>query len=327
MSKASSQPSVLSQPPHFFGADVAKAEIVIAYGGQLLSVINRRRNIQRFLATLPSGCTLALEATSTYHQLLADLAYAAGHTVYVLNPRQLKHYRSATKGRAKTDLCDALLIVRYIEREHSHLHPYALLKHTAARLCALLRRRATVVKARTLLRLSLEDHAQQLGLGSDWAALLNSYKRLLKNMDCQIVQLLQQPAYHEAASRLQSIVGIGPLSASALLVALERGAFASADAFIAFLGLDPVPRDSGQSTGRRRLSKQGDSETRRLLFNAAQSASLTALWKPLYQRYIQRGFTRIQTLCILARKLARLAWTLNQKQTKFCPQKFALALT
>lgn len=317
----------ISQPSCYIGVDVAKAEVVIAWQGQLQTVVNRKRNLQRWLSTLPARCAIALEATNTYHQLLADAAYEAGHTVYLLNPKALKHYRTATAGRAKTDTCDALLLARYLEHEQAHLHPYSPLNHDTARLCTLLRRRATVVKTRTLLRLSLETQAQELGLKGPFQELIKGYDRLLAAIDSEMLQLLRAPCHQEVAARLQSIVGIGPLSGAALLVALARGDFKTADAFIAFLGLDPVPKDSGQSNGKRRLSKQGDSETRRLLFNAAQSASLTTLWKPLYERYINRGLTRIQTLCIMARKLAKLAWTLHKQKTNFSRDKFAQCLT
>lgn len=317
----------LSLPACYIGVDVAKAEVVIAQQGQLLTLANRARNLRRWLRALPASCAIALEATSTYHQLLADLAHAAGHTVYVLNPKQLKHYRTATQGRAKTDACDALLLARYLEREQAHLQPYVPLPPDARRLCALLRRRASVVKSKTLLRLSLEAQAPELGLAKALQAVLRAHERLLAAIDSQLQHLLHQPAYHEAAARLQSIVGIGPLSAAALLVALERGAFATPEAFVAFLGLDPVAKDSGARSGRRRLSKQGDSETRRLLFNAALSASATKLWRPFYERYVQRGLSRIQSLCILARKLARLAWSLHKHQTTFCRDRLAQALT
>jgi transposase len=319
--------SQLSPPSCFIGVDVAKASLVIAQGGQLLNLPNRKRNLQRWLRSLPEGCAIALEATSHYHQLLTDLAYAAGHTVYVLNPKQLKHYRTATAARAKTDSCDALLIARYSEREHAQLHAYQPLSEPTRRLCALLRRRATLVKCKTQVRLSVEEQAQELNLSQEVRALLKALDRVIAKIDKQIAQLLQLPQHAVAAARLQSIVGIGPLTGSALLVALQRGNFESADAFVAFLGLDPVPRDSGQSTGRRRLSKQGDSETRRLLFNAAMSASKTSLWRPFYQRYRQRGLSAIQTLCIMARKLARLAWTLNHHQTNFCQKRFTDSLT
>ena len=311
----------------FIGVDVAKAELVIAQDSHVRTLDNGKRAIVTWLKSLPAGSTIALEATNRYHLLLADLAHAAGHTVYVLNPQELKHYRTATRQRAKTDDCDARLLARYVEREHAHLRPYTPLTPGQRRLSRLLRRRALVVKTTTQLRLGLEPEAKDLGLGAAVREVLKAQQRLLQTIDRQIQRLLAQPEHQATATRLQSIVGIGPLSGAALLVALERGQFADADAFVAFLGLDPVPRDSGQKHGRRRLSKQGDSETRRLLFNAALSASQTPAWRRLYLGYLERGLSAIQALCILARKIARTAWSLYHHGTTFCPKRLTQALT
>ena len=209
----SAVPSVV--PSCFIGVDVAKASLCIARGDQLLDLPNRKRNLSRWLATLPAGCAIALEATGAYHQLLADLAFAAGHIVYVLNPKQIKHYRTATATRAKTDSCDARLLARYLEREHAQLHPYQPLSQPTRRLCALLRRRAVIVKGKTQVRLSLEEQAKELNLSQPLHALLKAHDRLLAAIDQQITQLLQLPQHQETATRLQSIVGIGPLSGAA----------------------------------------------------------------------------------------------------------------
>ena len=64
----------------------------------------------------------------------------------------------------------------------------------------------------------------------------------------------------------------------------SRVSFSRSDAVIAYLGLDPRPCDSGPRRGRRRLSKRGPAELRRLLYNAARSAAQTATWKPCYER-------------------------------------------
>jgi transposase len=308
-------------PAHFIGVDVAKDEVVIAHAGQLQTVSNSKRDLASWLKTLPPHTAVGLEATNCYHQLLADLATAAGHTVYVLNPKALKHYRTATSGRAKTDSCDAQLIVRYLEREHAHLHPYVPLSKTLRTLNMLLHRRATVVKTQTQLRLSLQQDAKTLGLSSQLRAVLQSQKSLLKAIDAKIEALLQQDEVQAQAQRLDGILGMGPLTAAALLVALERGTFATPDALVAFIGLDPTPRDSGTSRGRRKLSKQGDGETRRLLFNAARSASKTKVWQPFYRRYRDRGLSARQACCILARKLVRTAWSLYTHGTTFCPER------
>ena len=79
----------------------------------------------------------------------------------------------------------------------------------------------------------------------------------------------------------------------------------SADAFVAFTGLDPRPDDSGQHRGKRRLSKRGPAELRRLLYMAAMSAINTKTWRPLYEHYRAKGLSSTATLVILARRIAR----------------------
>jgi len=313
--------------PKLYGVDVAKAELVLANGGQITTIANQSRAVKAWLSQLKAPALIAMESTSTYHQLLADLAFAAGHRVFVLNPKQLKHYRTATQGRAKTDLCDAQLIARYLAKEHADLHPYRPLTKEGGRLSSLLRRRAAVVKAMTQLRLSLQPQAEALELEVELKNALEALSQIIQSIDVQIEKLLAHAQHQPRAARLLSIVGVGPLNAAALLVALERGDFPDADAFVAFLGLDPTPRDSGQCRGRRRLSKHGDSESRRLLFNAARSASLTSVWKPIYERYRKRGLGDVQTLCIIARKIARTAWSICKHGTTFCPKRLTQALT
>src|SRR5699024_2229489 len=99
-----------------------------------------------------------------------------------------------------------------------------------------------------------------------------------------------------------------------------RGHFRSGDAFIAFLGLDVRVRDSGTFRGRRKLTKRGDPEARRLLFNAAMTASRSKTWHDYYQHTLASGKTRIQALVILARKLARVAFALLDQGTHYQPK-------
>ena len=57
-------------------------------------------------------------------------------------------------------------------------------------------------------------------------------------------------------------------------------------------------RDSGKFRGRRKLVKKGDSELRRLLFNAAMQGRRSALWEPYYLSLRQRGFGTTALRCI-----------------------------
>ena len=97
--------------------------------------------------------------------------------------------------------------------------------------------------------------------------------------------------------------------------------------FVAFTGLDPRPDDSGQHRGKRRLSKRGPSELRRLLYVAAMSAKKTKVWKPLFEHYRTKGLSTTAALVILARRIARTAWSMYTYNTEFDPARLTKSLT
>ena len=105
----------------------------------------------------------------------------------------------------------------------------------------------------------------------------------------------------------------------ALVATFHRHHFRNADAFVAFMGLDVRVRDSGKFRGRRKLTKKGDPEIRRLLYNAAMSACRHPHWKSYYQSLRDRGFSGTAALMALARKLVRVCYALLEKQVSFDP--------
>jgi transposase len=155
--------------------------------------------------------------------------------------------------------------------------------------------------------------------------LMQEFERALKAFDRQIRAAVQAvDAHGQAFDCITSVPGIGLLSGAALLGVFCRLASASADAVIAFLGLDPRPMDSGHKVGLRRLSKRGPAEWRRLLFNAAMSASMTTAWKGCYERERAKGLPRIAALNVLARKMVRVAFSLFKNHQRF-ERSFVLA--
>jgi transposase len=85
--------------------------------------------------------------------------------------------------------------------------------------------------------------------------------------------------------------------------------------------------ESGQYRGRRRLSKRGPAELRRLLYLAAMSAAKTKTWKPLYEHYRENGLSSTAALVILARRIARTAWSIYNHKTEFDPKRLTSVLT
>jgi transposase len=304
----------------FIGVDVSQRTLDIARTDrdQALRIDHTLQAIRAWLKELPQHCRIGVESTGNLHRLLVRCAIAAGHTVYVLNARDLSHYARALGRRAKTDRLDAALIARYLAREHEHLHPHRLPSALQEQLDELISRRRSVVVMQGALR---QSFASVRNKPRALAPTLRQLQQLLAQIDQQLAQLTAaDPQLGPIAQRLRTVVGFGPLLSTALAHALTRHPFVHADAFIAYIGYDPRVRDSGKKCGRRRLSKRGPAELRRLLFTAALSACKTALWRPFYQRYRDRGLSTTAALVILARKLARIAFSMAKRSTEFNPQ-------
>lgn len=309
----------------FFGVDVASRELVIARYPQttVKAIANDTKGIKAWLKTVPADSVLAVEATGGYHHVLVNLAHAAGVHCYVLNPKDVKNYAKSTGGRAKTDGVDACLISRYIAKEHMELHRWRPAPQACTRLDRLLSRRAKLVTIRGILS---QTFAGVAGFSKEINAVRAQIDRLFDTLDALIHATSHAlPDGARERARLEKIPGLGLLTSSYALSLFTRLPFSKADAVIAFSGLDPRANDSGMKTGRRRLSKRGPSEMRRLFYNAAMSAARTATWNPTYQRARAAGKTTTEALVILARKLLRVAFALYKTKTEFDANKIGPA--
>src|SRR3954447_22201020 len=235
------------QTPLDIGADVSKDYVIVACAKQSLptcKLANKRSALLAWLKGLPVASRIGMEATGTYHELLAILALRLGLVVYVLNAKDVHHYAKATGQRGKTDRVDTALIARYVAKEHSHLHPWHPASPAQRQLQRLVRRRAKLTSARATLRSSLQTLPS---LRSELRALLKHFDVLLTKLDAQarkLIDICQERAQH--FRRLNTIPSVGNTVGIGLLAALERWPLPRADAFVAFVGLDPRPDDSGQ---------------------------------------------------------------------------------
>ena len=298
------------------GVDVAKNELVIyqAELDLLETITNDKAAIKKWLKALPTPVDLAIESTNIYHLEFADLAHEAGCTIYMVGGYELSHYRKGVKIRAKTDALDAKLLARYLKNEYEELHPWIPPSPLYRRLLSLFRRRAALVQARVGL---VQSWANEPLLKTAFAEQLASIRRLEILVEKMINDHLNEAGLLAQLKRCMKVEGIGFLTGARLIAAFQRGDFRNADAFIAFLGMDLRVSKSGQKDGRRSLTKRGDPEARRLLHNAAMSASRTPAWKGFYEAQRARGFSTTQALVILARKLARVVFALLKGQSEY----------
>jgi len=300
------------------GIDVSKKTLAVAPEGEkVVEIVNDAGSIRAWLKSLPQPARIGVEATGVYHVELVEQAHRAGHAVYVIDGYRLNRYRESIGGRAKTDASDARLLLRYLQREATDLRPWSPPPKGYRDLQQLILRRARLIQSKTSLGQSLGGLNQ---LGPTRRALLRHIDQVDQLLKKRIRKVLRNQQWLQAARRLQAIEGIGDITAAALVMTFQRGAFGSSDAFIAFLGLDVRVRESGSYKGRRKLTKKGASELRRLLYMAAMTARRSATWQAFYQRHLDRGLSTIQSLVALARKLARVAFALLRNGSEYRPQ-------
>jgi len=302
------------------GIDVAKDALVVACSEgsfPVREVANQRAALLAFLKGLPAASRIGVESTGTYHELFAETAHQLGFRVFLLNPKDTRHYAKAVGLRGKTDRVDAELIARMIAHEHTKLHVWNPPTPQQREIDRLIKRRATLISLREAVEMSLHDLG---GFADELKALRTHFNQLIARIDLRTKALVEaSPGRKQNVTRVCTITGVGPVVGTALVNTLERVPVKNADAFVAFTGLDPRPDDSGQHRGKRRLSKRGPGELRRLLFLAAMSAAKTKTWRPVYEHYRAKGLSGTAALVILARRIARTAWSIYTYKTEFDP--------
>jgi transposase len=302
------------------GADVDSRYVMVACAAGSFKphrIVNEPKAIRAWLRSVPRGSRLAMESTGSYHEALADLAHQAGVQVFIVNARDLRRYGQGIGRRGKTDRIDAEVIARYVAREHGELHAYVPPSSAQRLLTGLIRRRAKLVQTKDAIRQSLRGLP---ALKTDARQLINHIDRVIARLDVLMQRTVQKmPAVHEAAGHIATIPGFGALTSTCLGNRFTRLPYATSDAVVAATGLDPRPDDSGQKEGRRRLSKRGPAEERRLLFNCARSAAQMKLWRPYYDTQLAKGLSTTAATMVLARKMLRIAFAVSKRRQPFNP--------
>jgi transposase len=306
--------------------DVSKATLVATFDprhGRLQAwrCPNTAAGIRQLLARTPPECCWVLEPTGRYSNLAVDLARSAQRLVLMAEPRRAKAFLASGPDRAKTDRLDSRGLAEYAAARPlpCYPRPSAVVEQTQQLLAA---RRGL---SQALSRL----HQQQRELPQAAPVLqaaCTALREQLAEVDRQLAEVVSAEAHQEelgAAARLDAVPGIGPVIAAAVATCLQRQAFTHPDQFVAYVGLDLKVRDSGQQTGARVLSRRGDGELRRLLYLAAQAnlRSNTSPFRKHYEREVAKGLSSTGALCAVARKLAKVCWSLVKHGGQYDAQR------
>lgn len=162
------------------------------------------------------------------------------------------------------------------------------------------------------------------------AAVLQHMDALLATLDAHIAAtdheltqvLEQEPVWATAVARLQTIPGIGYLTALWIVAStVNFRTCPTAATAVAYTGLAPRPHTSGTSVWRRgQIDRRGHARLRQALYRATLSAARhNPRVKPVYDRLRAAGKPTKVARCAAARKLIRIAWAVVTKDQDFQP--------
>jgi transposase len=265
---------------------------------------------------------VGIEATGGYERGVVEHLRAAGFTVLVLQPIQVKAFGRVHLRRAKNDALDAVLIAACAAMlDPPRIAPDQRLAELAGHLTFLEQLEEDIARFKTRLEHIDEPGLRRIVTG-DIARL--KARRLAHIRD--IARRLR--AYDGLAKRLDlvlSIPGIGERTALALIIRMPELGRVSREEAAALAGLAPFDDDSGLHRGQRHIAG-GRGRLRRSLFAAALPAAFR--WNKalvaLYARLIAKGKVHNAALIACARKLLIYANTVVQRGTPWTEKPAAL---
>jgi transposase len=299
------------------GIDTSKAKLDIAVHGRTerWRVANTLPGWRALAANLAKSAVtrVGIEATGGYERGVVEHLRAAGFTVLVLQPIQVKAFGRVHLRRAKNDALDAALIAACAAAlDQPRIAPDPRLAELAGYLTFLEQLEEDI--ARFKIRL---EHIDEPGLRR---LVTSDIKRLKARKAAQIRDIAKRlRAHNDLAERLDlvlSIPGIGERTALALIIRMPELGRISREEAAALAGLAPFDDDSGKHKGQRHIAG-GRGRLRRSLFAAALPAAFR--WNKaliaLYARLMARGKVHNAALIACARKLLIYANTVVQRGT------------
>lgn len=316
------------------GIDVSKATLeVVGIAGDAVwrtELDNSEAAIESLAQALHAGGyrhKIVCEATGHYHLLLGLVMARYGVDLRIINPLQSHKHQRGRVRKTKTDAVDGYVLATMCETERE-LPPAANLQpqHVLARLKQgqlhaldkqLQRLRRSVATYReTYAQLGLEPGASAEALERVVAELTGAKRQLQKELEAS---LARQIGSGQDLVRLHPVPGFSSLVAGLVSTMFDRQA-KSDRSWVAYAGLDVSVRESGMWRGRGKLTKRGNSYLRKRLYCAAWGAVMNyAEVHVYYDRLKAAGRNHVEALCIIARKLLRIAYAILVKGKEYDP--------
>ena len=149
---------------------------------------------------------------------------------------------------------------------------------------------------------------------------MNFLDKQIEALDCQILEY-----YEKFDCYLHTIPGIGMIAAAAILAEIgDINRFKSSSALVAFAGIDPTVRQSGEfSSTHNHMSKRGSPYLRHAIFLAATTCSFhNSPLNAYYKKKREQGKHHLTATGAVARKLTTIIYAVFRDGKPYEPKKF-----
>ena len=267
------------------GIDVGKSglDAHLEPGGQARHFANTkpgRRALRNWL--VKHGVTRAVfEPTGRYHRELHQCLFDSGLETVAVNPLRSRRCAEAIGRLAKNDRVDASMLAGYgLLSGLAGTPPKAPILHRLNDLIAI--RRKHVAQRAAQLKLHSQVDADTAELSGP---LIQLFEELISKADTALQACIaSDPELARRAAIIRSIPGFGPANAASLCAGMPELGSINRRQAAALIGVAPYDRDSGQSSGGRRI-QGGREHPRNLLYMAATSA---IRFNPQMQAFFER---------------------------------------
>ena len=149
---------------------------------------------------------------------------------------------------------------------------------------------------------------------------MNFLDKQIEALDCQILEY-----YEKFDCYFHTIPGIGMIAAATILAEIgDINRFKSSSALVAFAGIDPTVRQSGEfSSTHNHMSKRGSPYLRHAIFLAATTCSFhNSPLNAYYKKKRDQGKHHLTATGAVARKLTTIIYAVLRDSKPYEPKKF-----
>jgi transposase len=243
---------------------------------------------------------VVVEASGGYEAGIVSELVERGQAVALVNPTRVRAFARAAGVLAKTDKIDARTIAYF----GATMAPRAQARRSQAQLAlneSVTRRRQLVLMVtaeRNRLQTASPEMRASIARHLDWL------QEEINALEEQINQAIAANSeWAKTAKRLQSVPGVGTITASTLVADLPELGQLNRQKIAALVGVAPFNNDSGKRRGKRRIFG-GRTSVRSVLYMAALSATKhNPVIKAFYERLLEKGKVKKVAITACMRKL------------------------